>query len=321
MTESFKTLISTTIGWSLIGGFFSAMLSGVSYAQTLYYFRHFPHDRWELRSFVCVLCILDTVRTAMSLATIWTFVIHDHGNLIEVQLYPSIFSSQYFLGGIMMILVQFYFINTIYAVIRHKWYRYPVVISMAAMSLLALSITSAITAKLKQGDFIVEAVDSVAVLGCVELGAFAIADIEIAVALCLAMWNERTGFMRTDYLISRIFIFSVNRGIITVALELVELGTLAATFQSTARYNLVWTAFHYMNSKVYTNALLALLNAREHWREGGPSKHMNLLENIRLPIMTTQDVGHRSDSSERRCSVTHTQIMVTSHIVQDTVAV
>lgn len=68
----------------------------------------------------------------------------------------------------------------------------------------------------KQGDFIVEAVDSVAVLGCVELGAFAIADIEIAVALCLAMWNERTGFMRTDYLISRIFIFSVNRGIITV---------------------------------------------------------------------------------------------------------
>lgn len=60
-----------------------------------------------------------------------------------------------------------------------------------------------------------EAVDSVAVLGCVELGAFAIADIEIAVALCLAMWNERTGFMRTDYLISRIFIFSVNRGIIT----------------------------------------------------------------------------------------------------------
>ncbi|KAF9810363.1 hypothetical protein IEO21_06983 [Rhodonia placenta] len=188
MTESFKTLISTTIGWSLIGGFFSAI------------------DYMDFRD-----------------PRSWEF---DRGAVVS--------ESQYFLGGIMMILVQLYVLLSDVHRAQHYFLSHP-------------GGRNVTFGPMKQGEFIVEAVDSVAVLGCVELGAFAIADIEIAVALCLAMWNERTGFMR--------------------ALELVELGTVRLRHR-------------------------IQLNARDHWREGGPSKHMNLLENIRLPIMTTQDVGH-----------------------------
>lgn len=102
---------------------------------------------------------------------------------------------------------------------------------------------------MKASDPVAQAIGASNVLACIQLGLFCVTDIQITAALCMALWHEKTGFVRTDYLLSRLFIYSLNRGLITMALELVELGTYAATLNS-KWYNLVWTGFHYANSKV-----------------------------------------------------------------------
>lgn len=109
-----------------------------------------------------------------------------------------------------------------------------------------------------------------AVLGPVTLAGYCITDIHIAVSLCLILWKQRTGIVRTNWLVSRLVLYSINRGVVSVVLELAEFTALLAgiSLRSTS-YKLLWIVFHFVNSKVYVNSVLALLNARQHLRRGG----------------------------------------------------
>ncbi|THH11638.1 hypothetical protein EW146_g7974 [Bondarzewia mesenterica] len=81
-------------------------------------------------------------------------------------------------------------------------------------------------------------------------------------ALSASGWQKkRTGIKRTDSLITVLMLYSINTNIITSIFSLLCLITYAVMSQ-----NFVFIAFYFPISKLFVNAMLAILNARKSQR-------------------------------------------------------
>ncbi|KAK7680559.1 hypothetical protein QCA50_016341 [Cerrena zonata] len=86
-----------------------------------------------------------------------------------------------------------------------------------------------------------------------------VVDAFIAISLCIYLWQSRTGFsMRTDSLVALLMVYTVNTGLLTSIFSLACFITYAAMPK-----NYIFLALYFPLSKLYINALLATLNARD----------------------------------------------------------
>ncbi|EED81564.1 predicted protein [Postia placenta Mad-698-R] len=219
-------------------------LYGVSCAQILYYYRHYPKDRRGLKLFVCRVFstlhfsahyrsallgrVLDTSGTITHTLTEfrnhykcqWVFNVTYHANPISIKSTPAVFMIDVFLT-VSMPFNNLQRINQSYLlrdppfsshkvnsnIIEPKSYRFIETITM-----LFASIT-----------------------GAAQLFIAEITDIYIAVSLSLLSHGMKTGLPSSNNLIMRLILYTFNRGIVTA---------------------LVWMIFHFAGSK-YTNPYAA----------------------------------------------------------------
>ncbi|TDL19117.1 hypothetical protein BD410DRAFT_806057 [Rickenella mellea] len=97
---------------------------------------------------------------------------------------------------------------------------------------------------------------------CVGLGSAAVADILIAVSMCYFLRKNRTGFAKTDTLITTLMTYSINTGLMTSVIA-----STSVILYSAMPNNLVWISVFWMLGKLYINSFLAMLNSRESLRE------------------------------------------------------
>jgi len=79
--------------------------------------------------------------------------------------------------------------------------------------------------------------------------------------LCYFLRQSRTGFQRTDNLITTLMLYAINTGLLTSICA-----TIAVIAFATMPVNFVWLAFFWCLGKFYVNSLLATLNSREALR-------------------------------------------------------
>jgi len=84
------------------------------------------------------------------------------------------------------------------------------------------------------------------------------ADVFIAATLVSLLQRSRTGFRRSDTMITRLIIFVVNTGVLT---SICAIGSLVSLIVSPK--TLIYAAFYYCLGRLYTNSLIATLNARK----------------------------------------------------------
>ncbi|KAB5589857.1 Transmembrane protein [Ceratobasidium theobromae] len=89
------------------------------------------------------------------------------------------------------------------------------------------------------------------------LGSAAVCDVLIVYMLSTALMTQRTGFGRTDALVNKLLRYAVNTGLLTSIFAILDLVTFCTM------PNFVHLAFNFVLGKLYTNTLLATLNARE----------------------------------------------------------
>ncbi|EUC57651.1 transmembrane protein, putative [Rhizoctonia solani AG-3 Rhs1AP] len=89
------------------------------------------------------------------------------------------------------------------------------------------------------------------------LGAAAFCDIVIVYMLSTALVTQRTGFGRTDALINKLLRYTINTGLLT------SLVAVADVLSFCTMNNMVHLGFNFVLGKMYTNTLLATLNARD----------------------------------------------------------
>ncbi|KAJ3903778.1 hypothetical protein F5879DRAFT_1035242 [Lentinula edodes] len=92
------------------------------------------------------------------------------------------------------------------------------------------------------------------------LASFAVTDILITVTLVWILWKKRTNIRATDDAVSRIIRLTVQTGAITAFSAILDVILFLAIPNTTV--NFVWD---FALSKLYTNALISILNARAGW--------------------------------------------------------
>jgi len=90
-------------------------------------------------------------------------------------------------------------------------------------------------------------------------------DVLIALVLCTMLQRSRTGFRRTDTMINKLMLFTINTGLLTSLCAVASLISIVA-----APSTFIYIAFYFTLGRLYSNSLMATLNARKSIRGEDP---------------------------------------------------
>jgi hypothetical protein len=248
--------LDSTYGAAFIGMVVAGVLHGVSCVQALYYYTT-QNDSWLTKHSVTAILIFDTVHQALITHTVYTYTVTDWGN--PTQLVKIVWSLliEVIFTAITAFIVQGFLTLRVWRLSNNNKYITGSCVMLAASGFLNTLVYVAKGLRLEnlaELDLIKGESLAVNILG-------AATDLLIAGTLCTIFSLSRTGFHRTDVLINRLILFSVNTGLLTSLCALASLISILA-----APNTFIYIAFFFCLGRLYTNSLLATLNARKMLR-------------------------------------------------------
>lgn len=164
---------------------------------------------------------------------------------------------------------------------EHKWYQLPLaaIVGLICLGAFVFGIVTIYNMN-RTLDMTIALQESTA-SGCAHVLMAGVADIYIAISLVVILRRQRTGFHRTNHLVTGLMLYTIHRGIIVAVAQLLEFSLFVGTLHANP-FKLYWLIFHYPGSKLYVNSLLALLNLRDHLRGGSLIAHAE--DNVLLSI-------------------------------------
>jgi len=235
----------------------SATLYGATILQTYLYYRNYPKDPRYIKILVFALWIFDTTQLALSTTAMYWYLITNYDNTPALDRLTWSMELQTDCNGILALLVECFFARRVW-IMSSNMYLVVIIIVLAVIHF-ALGIVFTV------GSFHLATMSGfkdmiwVTSLG---IGSAAAADMVIAGALCFYLSKSRTGFKKTDSLISTLIVYSLSTGLVTSIIGVVIVITYALLPN-----DYVWLAFFWIDGKCYVNSCLAALNSRESLRE------------------------------------------------------
>ncbi|KZP24967.1 hypothetical protein FIBSPDRAFT_821263 [Athelia psychrophila] len=254
-------LLDSTMGATLIGVIVGAVLWGVSAVQVWCYYMNYPEDKWFYKWLVAGVFVSDTMHQILISHSIYTYLVTNLGNYVELgNLVWSIILEVLF-NGITAILVQSFMISRIFKLAPRKW-RWPAV-SLVTVLVLANFVSNVVY---YARGFHIKTYADLAILKANTAainGLAATADILIAIIMCTVLQRSRTGFKNSDTMINSLILYTLNTGLLTSMCALAALLSLEL-----APSTFIYIAFFFNVGRLYSNSLLATLNARQSIRAG-----------------------------------------------------
>ncbi|KAH9934286.1 uncharacterized protein B0H18DRAFT_980543 [Fomitopsis serialis] len=271
--------LGPSIGSLLIAAICSAMLYGSSCAQFAYYLRHYlDRDRLPMRCLVLFVWLLDTIVTISDICIIWFFVVTNHGNLSSLLVTPRVFELEYTTIVVTTCVVQLFYVSQIWQLLRESSSRLKLVITVAPVVLslvsLAFTVEDVYTIATKTDWLISKSITLSTPWTTSRVWSDAVADVCICIALSWLLRKKKTGIRETDNMIGKLVTSIINRGILSMIVQIVLCGTYVSSIKQNA---LVWMVPHCAGCKIYVNSMLAVLNARQHVKKGRASVDINMI--------------------------------------------
>ncbi|EPS98619.1 hypothetical protein FOMPIDRAFT_91706 [Fomitopsis schrenkii] len=110
--------VQDSLGALFFGNLLCYLLYGITCAQTLYYFYHYHDDRYLLRAWVALLCVVDTAKLATDIHQLWFYVIIRHDNVFALLEIDRALIGEQILTAILLLSVQVYFFNRIVELLK-----------------------------------------------------------------------------------------------------------------------------------------------------------------------------------------------------------
>ncbi|KAL4249316.1 hypothetical protein ABKN59_007025 [Abortiporus biennis] len=252
---SMAEALDDTLGALLIGVFFAATLYGISCIQTYsFYMDTKKKDSRYLQGLVALLWTMNTVDTVCVAHVAYYFTITNYGKPVTHA--PWTVAGFNVLANLNDFFIRAIFIYRILRVSRKMWL--AIVLWMANLTVSGFGFALSIQVE------IIGDLNKIGRLSWLIITLFtwmAFADTIIAIVLCIILWQLRTGFNRTDSQIETLMKYSIHTGALTSVVAVVIVITYAVM-----PHNFVYIAVYLTLPKLYHNALLATLNARDHLR-------------------------------------------------------
>ncbi|KAF8964200.1 hypothetical protein BDZ97DRAFT_916976 [Flammula alnicola] len=249
--------LDTTYGAAFVGLVGSAVLYGVTLLQTFLYYKQYPNDSWLTKAIVFLLWVLDTTHLILCTIAIYSYLVTNFNNPSALGRSTWSMNLQTDCNGLIGLIVECFFARRVWRMSGN------VIITGVIVILACIHFGLGVFFTVK-GFILVEVTRFPTLIWVTStgLGSAAAADIIIAISLCYYLTKSRTGFARTDSLISTLIVYSLTTGLITSVIAFICVVTFA-----TMPTNFVWLGFFWLIGKCYVNSLLAALNSRDSLRE------------------------------------------------------
>ncbi|KAG0699870.1 hypothetical protein DFH29DRAFT_28699 [Suillus ampliporus] len=234
--------------------------------QTWYYFRRYPSDPWHIKLLVGTILLSDSVNQALISHTVYTYLITYFGSDSDLGKRMWSLSVEVLFNGFTGLMVQSFLTMRVYKLSNKSIIATALVLSLVIAEFVivvvyvakAVFMTLADLPKLKPLSM---SINAVAAAG----------DILIAGFLSILLQRSRTGFRRADTVIHRLILYTINTGLLTsicAIMSLISITLWPDTF--------IYMAFYFCLGRLYSNSLLATLNARKGFRSDFHNGHISL---------------------------------------------
>lgn len=245
----------------LIESCFAILLLGVLLSQAYVYAVNYRKDPLWIKVVVYMICFIETLGSAFSLDTMWSYFIVEFTDFLTVA--HIVWSA----GGILIIdmvvvaLVQGFYIYRIWQLSRN--YVVTGIISFLLFSRFAIGLST--SAFLITIPTVVEFNTREAVRFTLNTGLTlaVVVDILITGVLIFYLLKHGAHLRSTRHIVHGLMIYAVNTGALTIIFSLATL--LSFNF---VHYSFMFAGFVLIETKVYANSLLAMLNARTRILKG-----------------------------------------------------
>ncbi|KAI0919553.1 hypothetical protein AcV5_001588 [Taiwanofungus camphoratus] len=236
--------LMSSYGPILIGNVLSCVLWGIGCMQMfMYFFQAF-----------------DTANQVLTLVAMFPVLILQWGRVAGLSVTQPALVHHGWVAGVVAVGVQMFFVWRIYMFSGKKW-KFPFLLVPIALWQIVGTIPY---------DVWIFTDDSLAALGAEKMVAFetsiratsAFVDVMIASLMTFLLVNTgRSSFARSNKMIFRLVAVTINSGIWTAVVAIIDLSLIAAF-----PHGLQFCAFEFPLSSLYVNTLLANLNARQYLR-------------------------------------------------------
>ncbi|KAG1813405.1 hypothetical protein EV424DRAFT_1416876 [Suillus variegatus] len=265
-----------TFGAFLIGVVVSAALYGVTCLQTWYYFSRYFSDPWYTKLLVGAVFVSDTTHQVLISHTVYTYLITDFGNASDLEKLVWSLSVEVLFNGFTGFMVQSFLAKRVYHLSNKSMIITASVMSLviAELVIVVIYVAKAVHlttfAQVPQIRSLSMSINAVAAAG----------DILIAVLLCTFLQRSRTGFRRSETMIKKLMLFTINTGLLTSVCAMMSFISIVVWPDT-----YIYIAFYFCVGRLYCNSLLATLNARKGIRRDSYDEHLSIsLHKARRPI-------------------------------------
>ncbi|KAJ7873327.1 hypothetical protein B0H14DRAFT_3106848 [Mycena olivaceomarginata] len=274
--------IDNTMGSALLGCIFAAGLYGVSCVQTWYYFnRYGSTDHWYIKVLVGVVFVCDSIHQALISHTVYWYVITNYSDPAALSTLVWSILLEVLFNGLIGLIVQSFLAMRVWRLSNRNKGLTAVTASLVLAEFgcsVAFTIQSMQLHTWEELGELKGLSMSVNVLG-------AVADFLIALILVFYLRRSRTGFKKSDTMITKLIL----------------------VWPST----LIYVAFYFSLGRLYFNSVLATLNARKDIRAMTDDP-----EDLTFSLHTLSNKGPRNMSSKSRPTIS---IKIETHQTHQTV--
>ncbi|KAJ7466291.1 hypothetical protein FB451DRAFT_1260590 [Mycena latifolia] len=284
MSESLPDL-NTTTGALLIGTWANSFLYMAELIQARYYFRHFKHDDWKLKTLVSVAFLVDTVSTVGDYACVYLYTVthaSDPGYLAD-QHWPI--PLYLITTAVIAVLVQSFL------VIRYWWFTRNILVTLLNFFLSIVAFGGAFTCGVIIAMFpAFKEREKVKIPATIWLVTEAVADLSIAAALLWELRKARPSLVDTRSVLDRLVALTIRTGAATATLAVATVIAFLLKEETNISVGIAYTI-----GRVYVLSMLANLNVRRSGRSasmaGGGVLSAAGLGTLTIPSIVTDDFG------------------------------
>ncbi|KAJ7622275.1 hypothetical protein FB45DRAFT_123609 [Roridomyces roridus] len=257
--------LDSTLGALFIGLVVSSMLNGVTLSQAWSYFgaqKQFKDPIW-LKTLVAVVVTLDFVHQVCTTNWLYIFCVTRYGDVDSLTLLPPSYLGMAYPTGFVTFAVQSFYVWRVWQLHGNLILPAGIFICSCAQEAMQLYSMSVVGKNPNSAQFTGSLENIVIAVNSTGAGV----DIMIALAMMYLLGFRGNQFKRTNHILTKLVTFAVTTGALTSICAILVLA-LAIT-KPDADYFLT---FYLLLTRMYSNSLLATLNARKGIRAGAANQ-------------------------------------------------
>lgn len=248
--------LDASLGAMEVGVLINSFLYGVNCVQMYIYYQGTAKPHWSVRCLVPIIWIVETVSTFSMWYWLYRVTVQYDGNIYVFGQDHWTLRTTAFFDGLVGGGVQGYFAYRIH-VLSRKWI-YTIISWIGSVCALALTATIMVVS---QWAALANFETKYAWATTASLAFLLFVDLVNTLTLCWYLRVERTGSSSVDSIMNKMFLWTLETGLLTSIA-----GLLMLVFSLALPKTSLWICISIFYAKLYSNSFMASLNGREQLR-------------------------------------------------------